>query len=143
MYEYSNNLQGKQKEEMEKINSSNLSWLKNNYGDEFDSKMNLMQAALKQYGSKELASIIEESNYSPAIVDMLVRAGASLPSDRLVTGQSKEDLKTPESALNKIKELESTPEFMVKFRDKNHPSHSEAVRKMEGLYKLAYDKIGT
>ena len=140
MYSFSQDLQKRQQEEMEKTRSSNTEWLKSNYGDEFDSKMTVMQAALMKFGTKELANMVEETNYAPALVDLLVKVGQTLKSDSLVTGSEKSSTSSPDNALKEIKRLESDSEFMVKLGNKNHTAHDEAVKRMEELYKIAYDK---
>ena len=139
MYKLSTDLQKKQQEEVDKSRESNVDWLKSNYGDLFDNKITTMQAALTKYGTRELAGLIEETGYSPALVDLLVRVGETLRSDSLVTGNQVTTINTAESAKLEIKKLESDREFMVKLRDKNHAAHSDAVKKLEELYKVAYD----
>ena len=140
MYDYSGNLRKQQEQELEKLHSSNIDWLKNNYNEEFDGKMTLMQAALQKFGSKELAALIEDSHYAPSLVDFLVKIGSTLQSDSLVTGAAKADTIDAASALKEIKRLESDSDFMIKLHGKNHPAHSEAVRKMEELYNIAYNQ---
>jgi len=140
MYKFSSDLQKRRQEEIEKERSSNTEWLKSSYGNEFDAKMTVMQAALHKFGTKELASLVEETSYAPALVDLLVKVGETLKSDSLVTGSVADAKNDPKSALAEIKRLEGTDEFMVKLRDKNHTGHAEAVKRMEELYKIAYDK---
>jgi hypothetical protein len=141
MYDYSRDLQKQQREELEKLRGSNIDWLKDNYSEEFDSKMTLMQAALQKFGSKELASLVEESHYAPPLIDFLVKIGGTLQSDSLITGgSSKPDINDADSALKEIKRLESDADFMVELNGKNHPAHEKAVKKMEMLYQLAYSK---
>ncbi len=139
MYEFSSNLQKRQQEELNKQRNSNIDWLKQHYGDAFDSRMPLMQASLQKFGSKELASLIEEANYSPALVDLLVKVGETLKSDSLVTGNEQAVTTDAEGALKEINRLEADSDFMVKLSNKNHSEHDEAVQKMEELYKLAYN----
>ena len=140
MYKFSQDLQKRQQEELERVRSSNTEWLKSNYGNDFDTKMTVMQAALSKFGNKELANLVEETSYAPALVDLLVKVGETLKSDSLVTGGTPAAKNDPKSALNEIKRLESDPEFMVKLGNKNHPGHESSVQKMEELYKIAYDK---
>ena len=139
LYSFSQDLQKQQQADSEQVRNSNIDWLKGNYGDTFDGKMSVMQAALSKFGSKELAGLIEESSYSPALVDLLVRVGETLKSDSLVTGNQPQSISDTEQAKREIKRLESDPEFMVKLSSKNHVGHQEAVRNMEELYKIVYD----
>ncbi|WP_341793360.1 MULTISPECIES: hypothetical protein [unclassified Rickettsia] len=140
LYNYSVDIQKKQQEELEGLRNSNVEWLKKHYQGGFDSKMQVMQAALSKFGTKELAGLIEESSYSPALVDLLVKVGETLKSDSLITGAEKPIITGAESALKEIKRLESDEGFMVKFKDKNHTGHTEAVNQMEQLYDIAYNK---
>jgi len=100
--------------------------------------MTVMQAALAKYGSKELAGLIEEVNYSPALIDLLVKAGSGLKSDSLVTGEQSRSITGSEQAAAEIKRLEADTDFMVKLSSKNHTGHNEAVRKMAELYNIVY-----
>ncbi|WP_250311000.1 hypothetical protein [Rickettsia endosymbiont of Oedothorax gibbosus] len=140
LYAFSQDLQKQQQKAIEQASHSNIDWLKNNYGKEFDSKMTVMQAALSKFGTKELAGLIEESSYSPALVDLLVRVGETLKSDSLVTGNEPPTISSQDKALQEINRLESDGEFMVKLNSKEHTGHHQAVKRMEELYKIAYDK---
>ncbi|MGX6959870.1 MAG: hypothetical protein ACIPMY_01155 [Rickettsia endosymbiont of Pentastiridius leporinus] len=139
LYNFSSDLQKKQEEEIQNSRNLNIEWLKNHYKDEFDNKTKIMNAALSKFGTKELATLIEESNYSPALVDLLVKVGETLKSDSLVTSNEKPVILGLESALKEIKRLESDGEFMVKFKDKNHTGHASAVAQMNQLYDIAYN----
>ena len=139
LYNFSSDLQKQHTEKLEKAKEENIDWLKSNYGKEFDSKMTLMNASLSKFGTKEIASLIEESNYSPALVDLLVRVGETLKSDSLVVSNQSPAITSSDAALKEIKRLESDSQFMVKLAGKDHLGHSEAVKKMEELYKIAYN----
>ncbi|WP_341790176.1 hypothetical protein [Rickettsia endosymbiont of Polydrusus tereticollis] len=139
LYNYSVDIQKKQQEEIEGLRHSNIDWLKKRYNDGFDSKINVMNVALKNFGTKELAGLIEESNYNPALVDMLVKIGETLKSDSLVTGAEKPTITGADSALKEIKRLESNHDFMLKFKDKNHTGHASAIAQMNELYTIAYN----
>lgn len=140
LYKYSSGLQEKQKSEFEEAKNNNINWLKETYGSEYDGKLSLMDAALAKYGSKELAGLIEENGYSPALVDMLVKVGETLKPDTLVVGNETPAITTFEGAKKEIERLEADKEFMVKYRDKSSQGHEEAVSKLEELYKTVYNK---
>ncbi|WP_341754629.1 hypothetical protein [Candidatus Tisiphia endosymbiont of Dioctria rufipes] len=140
LHGFSQDLQKQQKNAIEQTRHSHIGWLKNTYGEGFDSKMTVMQAALSKFGTKELAELIEDSNYSPALVDLLVRVGETLKSDSLVTGNESPTITSRDKALQEINRLESDTEFMVKLNGKDHTGHNQAVKRMEELYKIAYDK---
>ncbi|WP_341749861.1 hypothetical protein [Candidatus Tisiphia endosymbiont of Sialis lutaria] len=137
LYCFSQDLQKQQQNAIEQTRHSHIDWLKNNYGEGFDSKMTVMQAALSKFGSKELAGLIEDSHYAPALVDLLVRVGETLKSDSLVTGKELPTINNRDGALAEIEKLESDPEFVVKLKTKDHTGHEQAVKRMQQLY---YDK---
>ena len=139
LYNFSQDLQKQQDEGFKQTRHANIEWLKSNYGDSFDHKITIMQAALSKFGTKELASLIEESHYSPALVDLLVKVGEVLKSDSLVTGSEPAVVANSDTALKEIKKLEADSEFMAKLSGKNNTGHDEAVKKMEELYRLAYN----
>jgi len=143
MYKYSTDLQTKnnelQKQEVETIRNSNINWLKNTYGTEFDSKLTVMQAALSRFGTRELAGLIEETGYSPALIDVLVKFGETLKPDSLITGNEASSITSVQGAEKEIKKLESDKEFMVKYRNKSSQGHEEAVNRLEELYRIVYN----
>lgn len=138
LYNFSTDLQKQQIERVEQSRKDNVDWLKSSYGSEFENKMTVMQAALSRFGTKELASMLEESSYSPPLVDLLVKVGEVLKSDSLVTGSQVPTITSAEAALKEIKRLESSSEFMVKYKDKRHNGHEEAVKQLNDLYAVAY-----
>lgn len=140
LYGFSQDLQKQQQSAIEQTRHSHIDWLKSNYGEGFDSKMTVMQAALSKFGTKELAGLIEDSHYAPALVDLLVRVGETLKSDSLVTGKELPTINNRDGALAEIEKLESDPEFVVKLRSRDHTGHEQAVKRREQLYKIAYDK---
>lgn len=138
LYDYSSKLQQENRLESDRIKSENFDWLKSNYGNDFDVRMSSMQAALKEYGSKELADMLEDNMYAPALVDMLAKVGSTLKSDSLVTGEEKAVISEKDSALREIKALENDNDFMVKLANKNHAGHDAAVARMTELHSIAY-----
>ncbi|WP_425363408.1 hypothetical protein [Candidatus Tisiphia endosymbiont of Hybos culiciformis] len=140
LYGFSQDLQKQQQNDIEQTRHSHIGWLKDTYGEGFDSKMAVMQAALSKFGTKELAGLIEDSHYSPALVDLLVKVGETLKSDSLVTGKEIPAINSRDGALAEIEKLESDPEFVVKLKSKDHTGHEQAVKRREQLYKTAYDK---
>ena len=140
MYEVQDEGNKSQKEQFEKLKHQNLSALFGKYGQSFDQKIKIAIGAMDKYGGSDLAQLVEESNYHPAIIDMLVRVGESLQPDGIVTSDQSYNNDTPEYALKEINRLESDAEFMKRYKDKKHEEHKSAVEKMDELYKLAYRK---
>ena len=109
------------------------------YGDKSTEKLNILKATMAQHGSKELVDLVEESNYSPILIDLLLKLGESSKSDSLVSGKTNPLISTKEDAKKEIKRLESDKEFMLIYGDKGHAGYDEAIKKMQSLYDLAYN----
>lgn len=112
--------------------------LKDKYGDNLEASMNLVNAAVSQYGSSELNALLQE-NTSPVLIDMLVNVGKSLTPDKLITGQSKNTLSTKEAAAKEIQKLQANEKFMKKYNDNSHHHHQGAIKTMKELYEQAYE----
>lgn len=124
-----------------KFKDTNLSFLSEQYKDKFDEKMKIGLNAVKKYGSDSLFNLLEEVDYHPALVDMLVTVGETIRPDSIVSGNTGENnFDTPETALKEIKKLEANQDFMVKYNNKKHVGHAAAVKELNDLYAVAYKK---
>jgi len=113
--------------------------LKEKYGDNLESTMNLANAALSKYGTdNDIKTLIESGQYPTGLLDLLVNVGKSLTPDKLVTGQSQNTLGTKEAAVREIEKLQADDKFMQKYNDSSHPDHQSAIKTMSSLYEKAY-----
>ncbi|MFU7502607.1 MAG: hypothetical protein ACE1S7_04045 [Candidatus Tisiphia sp.] len=58
----------------------------------------------------------------------------------MVTGNESPTITSRDKALKEINRLESDTEFMVKLNRQDHTGYNQVVKRMEELYKIAYDK---
>lgn len=141
-------LSAKMEEEGAKARESerqeNLKTLEKAFGDQMDARMNQIKAALGKFGAdasgnQVLAALVEQTNYNPYLVQFLSSVGESLASDRLVTGDAPLPLPTSrQAALVEIKRLESDEAFQLQYRGSDVEKRQEAIKRMDGLYKVAY-----
>ena len=119
----------------------NLKALEQIFGDQMDLKVNQVKAALGKFGTdafSNLAVLVEQTNYNPALVQFLSRVGENLASDRLVTGDLPLPLPTSrEAALAEIKRLENDEAFQVNYWGNDFEKRQEAVKQVNDLYKVA------
>ncbi len=120
--------------------AGNMAKINEKYGKDATEKMNILKGTMAKYGSEELASLVKESNYKPVLVDLLIKLGELDKSDSLIAGERQERARNKDSAVKEIKALESNNEFMLKYKDKKHINHKDAVAQMRDLYDIAYSE---
>jgi len=143
MIEVSAKMEEEAKAKAEATRSQNLKTLEETFGDKMEMNIRQIQAALGQFGGEtslrqELAVLVEETGYNPALVQFLSRVGEKLGSDRLVTGDSPKLSTSKQTALDEIKKLESDPAFQLQYRGSDFEKRQDAINKMRELYKAAY-----
>jgi len=143
MIEASAQMEEEAKAKAETTRAQNLKTLEEAFGEKMDLNIKQIQAALGQFGEEaslrqELAVLVEETGYNPALVQFLSRVGEKLGSDRLVTGDSPKLSTLKQTALEEIKKLESDPAFQLQYRGSDFEKRQDAINKMRELYKAAY-----
>ncbi len=116
-----------------------LASLQKTYGDTFDQKIPLMSAAMQKIGSKDLADLVEQTQYHPGLMQLLVSYGETLKSDALISGTTMPKVIGKESALAEIKRLTCDQNFMVQYTT-DGLGHDAAVKQMMELHQIAYAK---
>ena len=139
MAEAFEDLNKKSKEESENLRKTNLDEISKRYGNDSKEKLKLAEAAISKYGNKDIGNLIEENNYNPNIVEMLINIGSNLKGDNLVSGDKKTEISSKKEALEEINRLYSDKEFMIKYKDKKEVGHKSSVEKMTELHKKAYN----
>ena len=131
MIETSDNAQKQYKENLDKTRNEHLETINKKYGSNVEEKLKLVDAAIAKYGNQEILKVIDESNYNPHMIDMLVNVGSLLSGDALVTGNTKSTSLTKEDAIKEIARLESDKDFMTKYRNKGQ--NDSAVKQLNDL----------
>lgn len=125
-----------------------LAALKTEFGQAFDAKIDLAHKALAHYSEKALGpkagafiQYLEQTRLgdNPEMVKVFAAMGAALQEDGLIgKGGPGTGIRTPTEAQQEISALNRDQVFMKDYRDKRAPGHTDAVARMEGLYKQAY-----
>lgn len=116
--------------ELEK--EKNIRSLHEKHGEKLEEKIRLTQAITKKYGSPELETLLEESNYNPAAMDFIINIAQTMSPDSLVTGSSSGSGK--EWAQSEIAKYRANSEFMSKYTDANAQGHEDTAAIMRNLY---------
>jgi hypothetical protein len=117
---------------------ANLAKFQETYKESTSEKLNILKGVMSRYGSAELVDLVEETNYAPVLIDLLLKLGEGIKGDSLVSGKSNPLISDKETARKEIKRLESDREFMVKYAGKGHVGHKQAVKELNDLYDIAY-----
>ena len=143
MIELSAQMDAEAKTREETVRSQNLTALEKIFGDQMDLRVKQIEAALGQFGtdasgSQDLAVLVEQTNYHPALVQFLSSVGEKLASARLVTGDSPALTTEKQAALDKIKKLEMDEAFQVDYRGNDFEKRQKAISRMDELHKVVY-----
>ncbi len=140
LIEASAQLEEEAKAKVEATRAQNLKTLEEAFGEKMDVNIRQIQAALGQFGGEarqELAALVEETGYNPALVQFLSRVGETFASSRLVTGESPKLPTARQAALDEIKKLEGDQAFQLQYRGNDPEQRRDAIERMRGLYRVA------
>jgi hypothetical protein len=112
--------------------------LRQEYGTAFDDRVGAARAAIREFGSPELAQQLEASGMgsNPHLVRLLSKVGMQLGSGpQFKDAESSGSFgTTPEMAKEQIAAIRSNPALM----DKGHPEHKVLNEKLTRLTELAF-----
>lgn len=115
--------------------------LQQEWGKNFDGKMDYAKRAFAQFATPELSQLMDESGLGnhPEVLRAFSKVGEMLGEDSLVvgTGLGTSQL-SPEQAQQEIQALYRDKDFSTSYRDNRDPGHSAAMKKMDNLYQQAY-----
>lgn len=116
--------------------------LKSEWGNAYDDNVSAMQRALREWGSDELAQVLDQTGLGnhPALANVLAEAGKLLREDTTAVsgGGGQGGPSTPKQAQAQIAAKMADPEFYKRLTDPNHPGHELAMRERDELYRMAY-----
>tara|TARA_Y100000310_G_scaffold239682_1_gene243372 strand:- start:10788 stop:11726 length:939 start_codon:yes stop_codon:yes gene_type:complete len=122
--------------------------LMSEFGDAFESRLNIAKNTIKQYGGDELLQAINQSGLgnNPAVIKAFAKLGKDLGEDKII-GSDKRNVfgVTPSEAQEEISRLKKDTEFMNKYLAKGQygkmsAEHKEAVKRMTDLFSKAYSE---
>jgi hypothetical protein len=132
-----------QQEAAKKTRETAVNELKNDWGDDFQTRVDIASRAFKKFASEDQVKYIEESGLGndPVLVKMFYEIGqkmAEASPDTGGTGGSGFGGATPESARAEIERLRNDQGFMEQYLRPEHPNHHMAVERYNTLAAKAY-----
>lgn len=120
--------------------------LKQEFGTQYDTKLNFARFAVKEFGSDGLVQILESTGLgsNPEVVKLFANIGQKLSDDKARgsgTGQTgMSSFASPELAQHALNEFQRNPENMKALFDRQHPNHDRVVEDRAKLFAAAYPK---
>ena len=123
----------------EKGKQAAISGLKDEWGPTFDRNVSLAQRAVKEYGDETTKAMLDETGLGndPRVIKLFARIGMALGEDKVISN-GPGAIMNEKSAQQKITAIMSDQKHA--YFDKANPGHDAAVKEVEALYRLAYDK---
>jgi hypothetical protein len=115
-----------------------ISQLKTDWGDKFDTKLNLAQSVVKKFGGEEIKEFLEKHGNDPQVIKLFSSIGESMLEDSAEGAGNDLMVGDPAQAQAEINTLKSDKEFMEAFLTKNHPGHKVAVERWSVLHEKAF-----
>lgn len=130
-------------EKMEQQRAEAEKALRQEFGNQFDAKLQDAYRAATEYGGDELVEKLEQSGLGndPTVLKFLAQVGSTLREDT-VGGSSPQMGFTPDQAKQELTRLKSDKEFMQTYLDNTATGHDAAVERMKKLYADAYPDQG-
>ena len=113
-----------------------INGLKTEWGQGYDKQIGLAKAAIREFGSPELVTYLNESGLGndPQLIRLMAKAGAMLGEDKIRgDGGSGKFGKTPVEIQREINDVMGNPAHP--YFDVGHPGHKQAIADMESRYK--------
>lgn len=114
--------------------------LKTEWGDKYESNIDLAKAVVTKFGDAELMTYIAEGGGNdPRLIKSLARIGAAMVEDKSRGGSAADSLQITDStrATNEITRLKNDVDFMKAMTDKQHPNHKAVVQQWLNFHKVA------
>jgi hypothetical protein len=128
---------GKMQQEKDQAKQKGETALRKEWGKAFDSKLQLGEKVLDEFGSDDLKAKIKQNglNNDPEFIKFLSKAGEGLSEDT-ISGKPKGALMTPEQAQREVAKIMGDQKHP--YWNKDHAEHKFAVERVEQLNSMAY-----
>lgn len=143
MKHYFEDVNGGHVSAMEASNAAKLEGekaLRQEFGDKYDTKLDIARAVVKQHGSEEFVKFLGESGLanSPDMIRFLSKIGGLMLEDRAAGGDGGGlPLGTRAQAEQDIGTLKGDKDFQAALNDRYNPGHQAAVDRWLNLHKIA------
>lgn len=114
--------------------------LKAEFGDKYDSTVDIANSVVKEFGDKDFEAYLETTGLgnNPAMVKMLAKLGSTMLEDKADGPGQNLNISEQTRAKQSIAALRLEQPFMDKWTNKNAVGHKEAVAKMDSLREVAF-----
>lgn len=134
------------KESVEQYQANADQELRKAWGDEYDSRWKLVDKTVEEFGIKpEMVTALRDAGFGPDFARVMEKVGMTAGESRYLDDASGQDTNTfgmtPQQAASRLNQLNSDPEWVAAFMDKNNPGHNNAVRKKTELAKIAFPEV--
>ena len=114
--------------------------IRQKYGDQTDSVLDIARAAIKKVGSEDFVKFLEESGLgnNPAMVEVFHKIGKEMLEDNAHGSGLNHLVRDATAAKTEIDRLTQDAEYMKALDDRENPGHQTALRRWEELHRVAY-----
>lgn len=112
--------------------------LKQEFGDNFDQKVNIAQAVVKKFGGPELQEVIDSIGNNPGFIKLFSAIGEAMMDDTARGGGDGLIVTDAAAALSEINQLKGNAEFQAALGDRMNPGHRGALERWTALHEKAY-----
>ena len=131
-------MQNQDAEAFEQFEVENLKALQAEWGDNFNSNLELARRAFMNFATPEAVEVLEKTGLGnhPEILKLFSQVGSILQEDSILPGSSQAVLggMNPATAQEAMNSKLSDQEFRTAYLDQYHPNHASAVREMTKLH---------
>ena len=117
--------------------------LRNEFGENYDMKLEIAQGVVREFGSEELGNVLEVTGLgnNAHVIRFLAKVGSMFVEDD-ARGAGKNLIVTSETeAKQEIELLKMDSDFQKKLSDRLDPGHKEAVARWSALYSKAFPGV--
>jgi hypothetical protein len=115
-----------------------IAQLKEEFGNDFDTKVGVAQAVVKKFGSEELQSVIDEIGNKPGFIKLFSAIGEAMLDDTARGSGSGLIVTDAAQALAEINQLKMDTEFQTHLNNKQSPGNKAALERWTMLHEKAY-----
>ena len=115
--------------------------MRKEFGNAYEEKISMAQAAAKQFGGEELIKVLNETGLgkSPEVIKAFANIAKVISNDEVIGGGGRQSfMSSPSEARATIADRRRDPNFMAAYQDSNHIGHKGAVEEMGRLFENAY-----
>lgn len=115
-----------------------MTQLRQEFGANFESKVNIAQAVVKKFGSEELQEFIDQHGNNPKFIKLFASIGEAMMDDTARGGGNNLIVTDAASAMSEINQLKGDADFQKALGDRMHTGHKIAVERWTSLHEKAY-----